>query len=398
MQKPRDLLVRQLFPIPDIPAPLGLRCVSVYIPDSMDHLAIFAGALALLGKWNSWEKDAAHNARLCALAWQKALYLGIRDCDTGQSIEGFTLEDDMSDNIRIDPDNECIIQIKCCGEWTTLIDISKCVPSGLVQPTDGTPLPSGSCRSWDVSLRANEKWLIPLALNEGDTVEVTGATGAWNDGTLGWNCVNGMTFGFGACVGADAPDPTDPLQTVNHMRLIMSVDGVYTDAYNTIYAVPSGVSDGQGFLQANDGTLSDNSGTVSFRVTVCTQSAAPAGVTFTYDWGSGPTTLDFVSGQERIVSFTATATPGYVNNYGVAAHFSGVLEVSFVSETGFVLVVSGVTWGGVFNMYPTLNPALTAPAQTVPSQLPPNSPGNGFQCNTGTGGAPFTITVKLKMP
>jgi hypothetical protein len=389
---------RAKWTLPDVINPTERLCFTIEVPNNLYHIAAFRGALYMLTSAIFWQDDPHHKAKDVALVWQE-IYDNVRACIPDNSGNtGILLEDLMSQQIRISPDDPCILQMWCIDHWEDWYNPLQCVASTISQPTNGTPLEAGTCREWDVALRGNEKWLLPLAVNEGDTIAITGATGAWNDGTLGWNCASGHTYALGACVSTDPAVTGDPLMTVEHMRLIMSVDTVFTDAYNTIYAVPSGVTDGQVFFQANDSALDDNSGTVSFHVTVCSEAVAPTGVSFTYDWGSGPSTLDFVSGQERIVSFTATATPGYVNNYGVAAHFSSVLEVSFVSETGFVLVVSGVTWGGVFNMYPTLNPALTAPAQTVPSQLPPNSPGNGFQCNTGSGGAPFTITVKLKMP
>jgi hypothetical protein len=386
MNKPRDLLVRQLFPIPDVPAPAKLRCISLYIPDNMDHLAIFAGAIALLGKWNSWSKDEAHSARLCAMAWQQALYLGIRDCETGESIDGVILEDDMGDNIRVDPDNSCIIQIKCC------------VPDALSQPTDGTALTAGECREWDVSLRGNEKWLLPVAVNANDTISVTAAAGAWNDGTLGWNCVDGHTYALGACVSADPAVGGDPLMTVDHMRLIMSVDGTFTDAYNVLYAVPSGVIDGQVFFQANDSALDDNSGAVSFHLKVCAAVAEASAVGLTYDYGSGPASITLNPGEERVITFTGTAIAGYVNNYGVNIHFSTPVVITVLTQTGYVNVSSGVVFSAIYNPYPTVVHTLTNPPDLNLTDMPPALTGDLYGGATGSGGAPFTVTLKLSLP
>lgn len=268
MDTPRNLIVRQLFPTPDPPAPAKMRCVSVYIPDSMDHLAAFAGAIALLGKWNSWQKDEAHTARLAAVAWQQCLMLGIRDCETNEVFDGVLLEDFMTMGFRIDPDNNCIMQVWCINHWETFWDISSCVASNASQPSPDTALEAGECRTYHVTLQANSKWLLPLSIQAGTTIQVSNASGGWSDGTAGWNCPNGMTYALGACVSADAPDPGDPLQTVNHMRLIAEYNGQFYDAYNTTIPIFGGTP-GNVFFQANDGALEDNQGSVSFDLTVC---------------------------------------------------------------------------------------------------------------------------------
>lgn len=280
---------RAKWTLPSVVDPPERLCLKIEVPNERYHIAAFRGALLILASALSWQDDPDHTAKEVAKVWDE-IYQSVVLCEPEQGkTPEFILEDDMSDNIRVDPDNSCIIQIKCCGEWTTLIDISKCVPAGITQPTDGTPLEPGGCRAWDVSLRGNDKWLLPLSVNTGDVIEITAATGAWSDGTPQWNCIDGKIMILGGCTTDDPADMGDPLPSVNHMRLIMNVDGTWYDAYNRTLNVPTGVSDGVVYFQANDGSLSDNAGTTSFHIKVCNNSAPTWTQTFnfsgsTYGW------------------------------------------------------------------------------------------------------------------
>jgi hypothetical protein len=58
------------------------------------------------------------------------------------------------------------------------------------------------------------------------------------------------------------------MQSVKHMSLIGHV-GEYFNAFGGTYVVPNGVTDGELTFQANDGTISDNLGSIEFDVEVC---------------------------------------------------------------------------------------------------------------------------------
>jgi len=399
MDKPRNLIVRQLFPTPIPATPLKMRCVSVYIPDSMDHLAAFAGALALLGKWNSWQKDDTHTARQAAIAWQQCLARGITDCGTQEPLDGIILEDDMGDNIRVDPDNSCIIQIKCCGEWTTLIDISKCVPHGAIQPTDGSGMVPGECREWDVSLRGSDRWLLPATVSENDTVQISAVSGAWSDGTLGWNCPNGFTFALNVCVSVDPGEPTDPVPALNHMRLIMSVDGTFTDAYLVLYSVPAGVSDGQVFFQANDQSLEDNSGTIAFHVKLCKAPEAIETIDITYTKGTGPASVSTEGGVTSwVIGLTSTVEAAH--NDAIRMSFSEDVSIEILSAAGWSdggIFTSGQPWSDI-NESGTSVELLTWPTQNYPTQFSGPLTGNGYTIingHSGSSAVPYSIQMRV---
>lgn len=392
MDKPRNLAVRQLFPAPTPAAPERMRCVSVYIPDSMDHLAAFAGALALLGKWNSWQKDDAHSARLAALAWQQCNMLGIRDCETNDFVMGIDLGDDMGQNIRKKPENPCIIQMWCIDHWEDWYDPLNCIAGTIEQPTDGTPLADGECREWDVSLAGNEKWLLPVAVNEGDTISVTAASGAWNDGGLGWNCVDGHTYALGACVSADAPDIGDPLQTVDHMRLIMNIDGSWYDAYNSITATPPGTADGQVYFQCNDGTLDSNSGRVSFHLKLCKQNPVATPIDITYTDGSGPASCN--SGDIIAISAIDTAP---THNWYVFFAFSREVRVTVLSVGAFILnpaFGAGTNFGHEKNNAGTVLQNLTVGTDTSPLDYVARDNVKTF--DAGAAYNAWTLTIKVE--
>lgn len=451
--KVRNLIARDLFPIPDNVAPENLRCVKIHIPDDPEHLAIFAGAFRLLTLWNSWQKDGTTNARDAANAWKEAYRRGIQDCTECDEVENECITYRLDDNdlitwapqdpfrqpgykpegyanvpfvllddidlidtalgfqkgdiltgffgipvitpaldeglarfrvrckgtgvvelhllkmplggqvlitqdddpftanivslykdptslpleitteivievkfeepgshhvdvtflarfddeltfftygggvrsvvlcgfdpmkqdggidieegdcmrLRIHPDDPCIIQHECSpGVWENWYDPRACIGSSVVvQPSPGGDLPEFECSEYDVTLRASDRWLLPVPVSDGYTVQISDVSGGWNDSSLQWSCPDGRQYFLGICGTQQPAQETDPLQTVNHMRLIAEVDGVFYDAYNTTITVPAGTEDTQLYFQANDGSLEGNQGSVSFHVKVC---------------------------------------------------------------------------------------------------------------------------------
>lgn len=168
------------------------------------------------------------------------------------------------------------LQGLCCGDWTDIPGFQQAVADSAVQPGAGGTVPLGDCKEYDVVLSANNQWRLPVPVQGGTTITVTLASGGWTDGSVAWFCPQGTGYALGFC-GDDVPgDPGDPLPSVNHMRLLgqLSSGPTYVDMYNTTYTVPSGQPSQDFLFQANDATLGDNHGSVSFHVKVCAPTTA----------------------------------------------------------------------------------------------------------------------------
>lgn len=250
----------------------------VPVPDDPMHMAAFLGAIADLGSGYKWQDDPYHKAKDVAKVWQE-----------------------ISDNlvgclpvIQFRQSDDCTLQVSVDSgvTWTTIFNSYICaigaardeiqnqvndgqLSGGGQQPGQGGGTPF-TCYDYNVTLQGNNRWLAPIALEDGDTIQVTLATGAWWDGDIGqaWKCPEGVEFILGTCnTLSHNTDSGDPLPSVYHMRLIgnLPADGTtpYFDIYDTTYTVPSGIASGQLYLQANDGMLSDNQGSINFHVQIC---------------------------------------------------------------------------------------------------------------------------------
>lgn len=392
--------MKTFYPIPPQSTPDDTVCVILRVPKSPQWLGAFWWIIDQYSYWFNWQRTDDKRGTTIAARWRDMFWQAVAEnngasmCPTDILAQiGIQLDEDISMNIRIKPDNPCIIQMWCIDHWEDWYNPLACVPGSIVQPVNGTPLTDGNCQEWNVSLRGSDKWLLPVAVSAGDVISITEATGGWNDGSLGWNCVNGDTFALNACVDADPAVAGDPLMTVNHMRLIMSVDTVWTDAFNAIYAVPAGVTDGQVFFQANDSALSNNSGTVSFHVKVCRQSVPVAPITVTYDLGSGPS--EVVYGNYYTFNSSCCGGGGGGDD-GVHPHFSQNVKITIISATGFVLTCGSCLYSFVKDGGVTVH-SLSSPASTNPADMGTRI-GDEYDVECGGGGAPFSITLLIEAP
>lgn len=235
------------------------------------------GALKQLVLQSTW--DTADPAAL-KLAQQRAMTL----------ISLFTEDCALTQQVQFRQD-VCGLQASFNGgsTWTTIYDPTSCV-TGIVDGeiqnkiNDGTlqqagsqqspqsPPAPGECHTYHVVLNAWERWLCPSPINSGDTVHVTAYHGGWYDGfnkPLGaWSCPDGKLYSLGTCGANQAFESTDPYQGGNHMQIVGSTASTFFDVLQN-YVVPSGVSNANLFLQANDQTLTDNEGSVEFDVEIC---------------------------------------------------------------------------------------------------------------------------------
>jgi len=272
-------MVKEFRAQPPDDMPEDTICVVLQVPNSPAWLGALWWVLNQYNYWYNWHRTDDKRGVLVAWRWRKMFwqahteYMNGKTCiDINNFDVGVNLGEDMSQSIRISPDDDCIIQMWCIDHWEDWYDPRSCIVGGVTQPVDGTALDIDECRTWDVNLRAGEQWLLPIPVSSGYTMQVTEASGGWSDGTLQWACPSGQAYFAGIC-GTPLPfDAGDPIPTLAHMRLIADIDGTFVDAYNRVLNIPSGTVDGQVLFQANDDPIEGNFGSVSFKVNVCNSS------------------------------------------------------------------------------------------------------------------------------
>jgi len=291
--------------LPEVIDPDGEICYIVRVPNERFHIAAFLGALQNLASASQWADDSAHKARQVALVWRDVVdNLEKRACET---LAPCVREIGGDVPMGLFRQEGCKLQFSIDGEcWCTIYDPSECIAEAVTQDSDNQgDLAPGECREFDVVLQGNGRWVMPVAVNGGYTVVVTGATGGWYDGfEIAWRCPNGNGYVFGTCSGASTLVGTDPNPDVPHMRLVAKVGNEGTfDAYNTAVNIPPGSANEQVEFFANDSDLSDNAGSISFHVEVCNQNA-----------GTWTQTFDFTNGEAQ--GWTPITDPTTLTTFG----------------------------------------------------------------------------------
>lgn len=268
-------------PIPELPLPSDTVCYKVILPNSPRILEAFEGSVQLLSRWVYWQASDDHAAIVAANVF-KRLYEQLRAGRCNDS-PGGEIEDEMK--LRIDPDNDCIVQVwnDCDQDWCTFLDVSACVPGAAGQGNPGgTPgLNTTSC--YDILIQGNSQWISPIPVQDGDTIVISSVGGGWFDGAA-WFCPNGLSYALGLCTGSPVFSGSDPNPAIAHARLIGTLDGgsSWNDAYNLSYPVPPGQTATNFILQMNDPSLSDNGGSIHCRV--CITHQAPVNWTQDFDF------------------------------------------------------------------------------------------------------------------
>lgn len=279
------------WPLPVIVRPPTSLCFQINVPNERHHLAAFYGAMFLLSKPYAWGDDPDHTAIAVGQVWREIFdKLTPGGCNECPEPDIHFVEDDMA----IFRQEGCLLQTQCAdGSWVTIYDPTVCIAQGGSQPPPGgTPEP-GQCLEYDVTLQANSKWQLPVAVDNGDIVTITAAQGGWSDGTINpWHCPDGNNYILGLCApGTAGFDGADPVPSKNHMRLVALTSTQGYDAFNTVIGFSGYASPDTLTFQANDSTLNDNAGSVSFHVKFCKASLAP--VDITYVFGTGPATATY---------------------------------------------------------------------------------------------------------
>lgn len=260
--------------LPNVVHPPKSRKFVICVPDEQFYIAAFQGLLIELTYSKNWQRDSAHTAAVVSRVWQQALQDVLCD-DCGEIIRVEESDDFMAicEQLRFQNGK---LQGLCCGEWVDISGQGGITIGGPDQPGAPQPQPApGECQTYHGLLSANSEALVPVTVSDGDTLEFTNLSGAgWDGVTAGlWTCPDGGLFFAGACVGGAITSGSDPDPSLNHMGVIVRIDGAYYPAYGGLFTVPGGVSNAQVYVQVNDDNLSDNAGSYSFDVEVC--NAAP---------------------------------------------------------------------------------------------------------------------------
>jgi len=373
--------------LPAVVNPAGRRCFIIEVPDERMHIAAFRGALLNLASAYKWQDDPDHTARDVANVW-KEIVANVRTCppDCEPDLGGTTLEDLMSQQIRISPDDSCIIQMWCIDHWEDWYDPRACIAEGSTQPEPGGELDPDECRLFNATLPGNSQYLLPIPVEEGYTLTITNARGGTSyDAGVNWRCPNGQSYALGACSGSNSdagggfPKPDEPVG-----RLIALIDGVWYDAYNTVIHVPAGVSSGDVLFQVNDDDIFDNTGSLSFVVEVC--NAGTQYESFTFD----------TSDTDYTTTFSTVADASYrVRIVGEVCHNPGDSDdrhdANYSTGDNWATNLGRVIFGGGPLYYGVLLDGFNLPL------LPYNASHDYTFTVTGTG-APFVFKPVVNSP
>jgi hypothetical protein len=297
--------------IPDtVDAPLTL-CLSMNIPNDPTYIEHVLGTLAELGSGWLYQSDTGHNAALVAQKWKTALQtiqITEGECMPPLQLRACTLDCGIEYSTDGGDTWTCISLENCISD---IFDgkLSDALQDGTVQGGTGqqgpqSPPAPGVCRTYHVRLNARDQWHCPSPVSTGDTIQISNAVGGWFDGSVFWRCPDGSSYALGGCdAGAKTHVSGDPLNPgAYHMALIGKIGATYFDPLNSVYTVPAGITSQDLFIQANDGSLSDNMGEVEFDIAVCT------GVEWCYE-------IDFTASNGSFVNDGST-TGTWVNGVG----------------------------------------------------------------------------------
>lgn len=289
--------------LPEVVNPPDSLCFTVNVPNERYHIAAFLGAIYELAKPYSWQNDALHTAIDVGAVWRDIFYsLAPSACETDcpVNIEEMTVDMSVCEQIRYNPATG-LFEGLCCGSWSAISGqpANGFAPSPAPGPGTTVPKP-GACTVYQGTLRANEQWLCPAVVNTGDTVQITFQTGAWTDGSGIWYGSNSTTYFGGIYVPNSVLNGADPLPASPHMGLLSKINGAFHYLGDgAAFTVPAGVSNKLLILQANDASLTDDSGQITFSVTVCNNQSGAFHHTWDFtvsNWGWSTTTATWVAG------------------------------------------------------------------------------------------------------
>lgn len=298
-------MTREYFqPIPDNLNPTGRRCVKLYIPDDPQWIRMFWGFLWGLTRWYTYERDTVQSGLQIGAVWRQIwsdshiAFDNDLECDAPpleRLIEGWVDDMNICTNLRF---NNGKLQGLCCFndetgemEWVDIRGQGEGVIDDTAVTPEGTNRPgSGVTTCLNRQLDANNILQFPWPVDNNDIVTISQIRGAWNDGTTAWYCPDGTPYVLNACVGVQGHAMGDPDTTAYHMQLIAFDGTAYYPVTDGVPITIAGLAQRQMLtIFANDAPLSDNAGTISFKICVEDNSAPPVGtwcVDYNFVYGS----------------------------------------------------------------------------------------------------------------
>jgi len=276
-------------------------------------------------------------------------------------VRGKAVADMVATILRADPTG-------CGVQWSTdngdtwdTVDLATCITglandaiiqavnSGYLQRAGGQTGPQSPpepdvCTSFHVKLSGKDKWLLPILVNTGDTVELSNPVGGWSDGSPAWYCPDGSSYLIGQCLtGNGAPLTGDPLETADHMQVIARIgEGDYVDPFTALYTIPAVTVDQQFVFQANDSDLSDNSGDIEFDVEFCSYGGWCELVDLT---GTLPDWLTVIYGSHTANGIEPEKGNGYrPDNGGTAYGARAGLRYTFPTDADVTSITLNILW------------------------------------------------------
>lgn len=290
---PRQSQLLSRWTLPRIVNPPRSRRYVICVPDEQFYRAAFEGLLIELTYSKNWQRDADHTAAIVSRVWEQALLnMSCEAVPPTPGIQESDYEMSICEQLRFQNGK---LQGFCCGEWVDIDGQEGVPPGGGDQPGGGTEQPpSGGCATYKAKMAANNKWYLPTVVSAGDTIAVTSADGAGNDGTLSpWRCPTGDTFFAGGCIGGTAgPSGGDPASAADHMEIVANIGGTWYRPLGGMITVPGGVSSAEVFFQVNDSDITDNAGSYTFSVEVCNNQAVINSHTFNFALSDGGFTVE----------------------------------------------------------------------------------------------------------
>lgn len=380
--------VKAVWTLPQVVHPDETVCYTVRVPKERFYIAAFLGAMFNLVKPYNWANDIDHTAVEVGAVWGGIFDDLLRgDCSQPKCdcLGGGCGDECMSCCIRF---KDGFFETLNCGVWEKVPGQPSGGLSGPSQPPPGGDIPDGECVEYDVILQANSKWQLPVGVQNGDTITVTSALGGWSDGTINpWHCPDGNNYLLGICVPATAGfDGSDPVATAHHMELVALTDTQGYPAFNTSIGIVGTTGQVPLTFQANDSTLEDNAGSISFHVKVCRAAASPIGLTYTD--GTGPSSVN--SGD--IVTLSSQEDGG---NQIVQVSFSRTIKITVMSSNISVSCAGTCEYASLQSPPGTKLQTLFHPPSNSPTDF---APGNAdFMIVAGGGGStPFFMVVKIE--
>lgn len=335
------------YTLPDTINPTGTKCFTVYVPNEKFYIAAFRGQMKALASAYAWQDDDSHLALDAANRW-KTVLANIGDCEVP--------------NIQFRQPSFCELEYSVDGgiTWSHAGNFADCangkildaIADGVVSPAQqqpASPPVSGlSCKDFYVTLNANGVWACPVPIASNYTVTVSQAQGGWYDGDVfkTWVCANGGQYFLQECGGTPYPaESGDPLQSAGHMVLVGHYGSTWFSPLSGAYTVPQGTAQSNLFFQANDGTLSDNQGSIAFKVTICNnepdtvfceRSADPNGLNGSGDFGN--------LSKNTAYQFTLTYSTYYCTGYRCDILFDHAVDLTITYPQNFVTGCAGWVW------------------------------------------------------